>query len=323
MLDVFLTCDTEVWCPGWDSLDASFPGSFQRYVYGRAGDGRSYGLPFQLATLRDHGLTGVFFVEPLFSGRFGLEPLQEIIGLIRTGGQEVQLHLHTEWADEARVRLLEHVTEKRQHIRHFSLDEQETLIHAGAALIEAAGGGRPTAFRAGSFALNLDTLTALARCGIRIDSSYNATMMGPTSGIAKGKLLHDVTQLGDIVEYPISVFTDGFGRLRHAQIGACSFEELRQALCAALEAKHRAFVVVFHNFELMNSSKTGCDGIVTRRFERLCRFLDDNRSDFRTRGFRDADQPFDAATPPGAKVHVGALATGWRFIEQATRRLSA
>jgi hypothetical protein len=105
----------------------------------------------------------------------------------------VQLHLHTEWADEARVRLLEHVTEKRQHIRHFSLDEQETLIRAGAALIESAGGGRPTAFRAGSFALNLDTLTALARCGICIDSSYNAC--GSDERRPQGRPLHDVTQM--------------------------------------------------------------------------------------------------------------------------------
>jgi hypothetical protein len=80
LLDVFLTCDTEVWCPGWDSLEASFPESFQRYVYGRPNLATSYGLPFQLTTLRDHGLKGVFFVEPLFSGRFGSSHFRKLLG---------------------------------------------------------------------------------------------------------------------------------------------------------------------------------------------------------------------------------------------------
>lgn len=321
MLDVLLTCDTEVWCTSWDSLDRDFPEAFDRYVYGRSPGGRAFGLPFQTKILRDHGLHGVFFVEPLFAGRFGLEPLREIVSLVREGGQEVQLHLHTEWADEARERLLPHVAGKRQHLRYFSVDEQQSLIAAGAALLESAGAERSTAFRAGSFALNRDTLKALPRCGIFIDSSYSATMMGPTSGIAPENVLRDVTRIDDVIEYPVSVFVDGFGRLRHAQLGACSFEELRQALLAALEAGQRAFVVVFHNFELLNSSKSAEDRIVVRRFERLCRFLADNRESFRTVGFRDVAGP--RATGSGAELRVSKIATARRYIEQATRRLAA
>jgi len=45
-------------------------------------------------------LRGVFFVEPVFSGRFGLEPLSEIVGLLQEGRQELRLNLHTEWMDE-------------------------------------------------------------------------------------------------------------------------------------------------------------------------------------------------------------------------------
>jgi hypothetical protein len=324
LLDVFLTCDTEVWCRSWQTLDADFPECFQRYVHGRTNHG-DFGLPFQTKLLREHGLEGVFFVEPLFTGRFGLGPLEEIVGIVREGGQEVQLHLHTEWADEAREPFLRHVREKRQHLRHFPLDEQETLIRAGAALIEAAGGGKPVAFRAGSFALNRDTLKALARCGILLDSSYNATMMGATSGIADAAPLQDITAIEGVVEFPVSVFKDGFGRLRHAQIGACSFEELRQALWAAVEAKRHAFVLVFHNFELMNSGKTEGDRVVLRRFERLSRFLSDHRSTFRTRGFRDVASTAAVAegASAGIDLRVGAFATGWRYIEQAARRLAA
>lgn len=36
MLDVFLTFDVELWCDGWEDLDAKFPGAFERYIYGRS-----------------------------------------------------------------------------------------------------------------------------------------------------------------------------------------------------------------------------------------------------------------------------------------------
>ena len=100
MLDVFLTVDVEVWCDGWDNIDAKFPDAFKRYIYGPTSRG-DYGLPYQLRQLQEHGLTAVFFVEPLFATRFGSAPLAEILGLVREPGHEVQLHLHTEWVDES------------------------------------------------------------------------------------------------------------------------------------------------------------------------------------------------------------------------------
>jgi len=82
MLDVFLTFDVEVWCDGWNDLDTKFPNAFKRYIYGPTSRG-NYGLPYQLRELQEHGLTGIFFVEPLFSTRFGLNSLTEILSLIR------------------------------------------------------------------------------------------------------------------------------------------------------------------------------------------------------------------------------------------------
>src|SRR5512144_3111402 len=108
MLDVFFTVDVEVWCDGWDDIDRKFPGAFREYVYGPTASG-DCGLPLTLRVLGDHGLAGVFFIEPLFASRFGLQPLAEIVGLVRDARQEVQLHLHTEWVDEAREPLLDHV----------------------------------------------------------------------------------------------------------------------------------------------------------------------------------------------------------------------
>ena len=150
MLNVFFTIDVEVWCNGWQNIDEKFAAAFARCIHGPTRQG-CYGLPYQLKVMNDHGLTSVCFVEPLFSARFGPEPLDEIVGLVNMARHEAQLHLHTEWVDEARLALLDGVTAKRQHLRYFSLAEQTSLIWnlgtTPSGLWSAAllGSGRPTA----------------------------------------------------------------------------------------------------------------------------------------------------------------------------------
>ena len=105
MLDVFFTVDVEIWCDGWVDIDKKFDDAYRKYIIGPTSKG-DYGLPYQLEVLKDHAIPGTFFVEPLFSTRFGNQPLEEIVGLIRESGQEVQLHLHTEWVDESKEPLI-------------------------------------------------------------------------------------------------------------------------------------------------------------------------------------------------------------------------
>jgi hypothetical protein len=317
MLDVYLTVDVEVWCDGWIGIDAKFPAAFRKYIYGPTGHGE-YGLPYLTKVLNSHQLTGVFFVEPLFSCRFGLAPLVEIVHLLTSTRQEVQLHLHTEWVDEARVPLLEGVNGKRQHLRYFSLQEQAQLIRIGQHLLEEAGAQSPEAFRAGSFGLNQDTLVALRQCGIHIDSSYNATMMGMSSGISPVESLLDVTYVSGVHEVPMTVFKDGLGKMRHTQLTACSFSELEGLLWRSLETGRQSFVLLMHNFELLNASMTRRDPIVVKRFHQLCEFLDRNRDAFRVRGFKD----WQASTQPTCTSMLTAhwWHTGQRVAEQALRR---
>jgi hypothetical protein len=165
MLEVFFTVDVEVWCDGWDNLDSKFPAAFDRYMYGPQRQG---GLPTQLRMLNDHGLTSVCFVEPLFAGRFGVARLTEIVGLIQEAGHEVQLHLHTEWVDEASEPLLSvALTSKRQHLTFFSQDEQTQLIGLGAKWLQEAGAPRPIAFSRRQLRLQCRNLTGACRAGHR------------------------------------------------------------------------------------------------------------------------------------------------------------
>jgi hypothetical protein len=316
MLDVFLTVDVEVWCDGWDNLDAKFPDAFKRYVYGPTARGEC-GLPLQLRLLQEHGLTGVFFVEPLFATRFGLEPLAEILGLVRQSANEIQLHLHTEWVDESREPLLEGITGKRQFLRYFSLQEQTVLIRAGAELIESAGGGSINAFRAGNFGFNRETLKALSINRIAFDSSYNASLFGLDSGVSPEIPLVEPMECEGVYEYPMTVFQGGTRKLRHAQITACSYREMEGLLWQALESRRKAFVILFHNFELLNSSMNSPDDIVVARFRKLCSFLDRHRDCFQVRGFRNLS-PVQVLSQP-APLTSPLWKTGLRMLEQGLR----
>jgi hypothetical protein len=314
-LDVFLTIDVEVWCDGWNDIDARFPAAFRSYVYGPTSQGH-YALPHILKVLDTYGLTGVFFVEPLFAARFGIAPLCEIVGLLRDAGQELQLHLHTEWVDEAAEPLLEHVTHKRQHLHQYSLEEQSLLIEHGLALLARAGAHNVNAFRAGSFALNSDTFEALRRNHIQFDSSCNASM--PNVNGCVGSAEFDSFEINGVFEYPMTVFRQPGGALRHTQLGACSYAELEYLLWSALESGRRSFLILLHNFELLNQAKNRPDEIVVSRFQRLCSFLDQYRDSFNVRTF-DGMEP-NTCTMPMKPITSPWWHTGRRVMEQAYRK---
>lgn len=319
MLNVFLSIDVEIWCDDWRHIDAQFARAFDRYIYGPTATGR-YGLPYQVAVLNAHGLRGVFFVEPLFSARFGPAPLAEIVGLLEDGRQEVQLHLHTEWVDEARTPLLAGAAGKRQHLRQFSLAEQTRLVEVGKTMLADAGARDIHAFRAGSFAFNRDSLGALAANGIAFDSSYNASMFGPDSGVMPGVALVDAACCDGIAEYPMTVFDDGRRALRHVQLTSCSFEEIEALLWQALDAGRQSFMILSHSFELLNRGKDRADAVVVRRFRRLCAFLERHRDVFRTCGFGGlAGALAPLQRPQPAPLRSPLWRTGARMAGQAWR----
>ncbi len=318
-MKIYLTFDVEIWCGGWSDLDRRFPASFDRYVYGRSPKG-DYALPKTLEILDRHGLKGVFFVEPLFAARFGVDRLATIVNLIRAGGHDIQLHLHPEWTDEIRPLPFVGATVKRQHLSYYTLDEQVALLTMGLDLLAQVGCSAVTAFRAGSFACNHDTYHALRQVGIGIDSSLHAVL--PHSGPDlrdKIDFLHPL-EFEQIRILPMTVFRDGLGKRRPAQVGACSFAEMRDAIESAVTRQAAHFVILSHNFEMLKPGLSEPDRFVVARFEALCRYLGDNRG------------RLTAATLSGEPIKIGApidtaLAdarwpgTLWRLGEQAMRRV--
>lgn len=319
-MNVFLTFDIEIWCNGWNDLDRSFPSSFERYVYGRSSHG-DYALPETLAILNRHGLKGVFFVEPLFASRFGTQHLEIIVRLIRDAGQEVQLHLHPEWTDEAQEPLIENCATKRQHLSYYTLEEQTALIAHGKRMLEAAGSGPISAFRSGSYAANCDTFEALQRNGILMDTSLNRCYGISAPDLRKVNAFDQAFETQGVTTFPVTVMKDGFGKDRPAQVGACSFSEMRDALSSAQRAGHRDFVVVSHNFEMLKPNSPLPDWVVVKRFEQLCSFLALHSERFCVRRF-DKDlktAPINQQRLPTPEASL--LSTTRRYVEQLQRRL--
>ena len=318
-MNVYLTFDIEVWCNGWARLDENFPGSFERYVYGASREG-GYALPKTLEILQRHGLRGVFFVEPLFSARFGSEHLKTITDLILAAGQDVQLHLHPEWTDEIRPGIIDDCQRKRQHLTYYTLQEQTALIAFGKTRLEAATGLPVTAFRAGSFAANRDTFSALAHNGIFIDSSLNESFDHSQGTLPTPNRWTPQVHIDGVECYPVTVFSDGFGSPRAAQVGSCSFAELRDALLSAEASGCPNFVLVSHNFEMLRPGSTAPDYIVAGRFEKLCGFLGRHAGRFEVGSFAASQTTHRPATSGDRRPGASALATTWRHAEQLARR---
>lgn len=317
LMNVYLTVDTEIWCDGWNNIDAKFPAAFKKYIYGETNSG-NYGLPFQLKLLKEYNLKAVFFVEPLFASRFGIQPLQEIVQLIQEYGQSVELHLHTEWADESKQTIFPHIKEKREHIKYFSQAEQSDLIALGKDLLKQAGCANINAFRAGTFGANNDTLVAIENNKIAIDSSYNICMHQ-----CEIKVFDDIQQpikYAGIVEAPMSTFKDGAGQRRHVQLTACSYSELRNSMQQAQEYQWNDFVLLSHSSELLNSACDKQDKVVTKRFEKLCAFLANNTDRFKTSHFEELQVNSNGSQVKS--LSLGLLPTIQRYYEQSLRRIN-
>ena len=134
---------------------------------------------------------------------------------------------------------------------------------------------------------------------------------------------HDLTSpqvIDGVIAIPMSVFVDGFGRNRHAQIGACSADELVQGLEDAHRLGWKHFVYLSHNFEMLKVNSLEVDWFVQARFEHLCAYLSRNRDTYRTTTPAGLSCAFTGVCPPLPQT--SRAATLRRHAEQLARRVA-
>lgn len=325
VLKVFITVDTEVWPWSRDWRATALKDDLRRDIHGITPEGE-FGIPYQMDLLNAHGLKGVFFVESLAASVVGPEPLREIVSLIQERGQDVQLHLHTEWLRWMADSILP--GRNGLNIKDFTLDEQTTLLARGLENLRACGATGVDAFRAGNYGANRDTLHALARNGVVYDSSYNFCDPESHCGIKTDRMMLQPAKLEGMVEFPISFFQDRPGHHRHYQLCACSTGELENVLMQAWKRRWHSVVLVSHSFELIDrrlgtGSPPKADFVLVNRFRRFCRFLEKHRDKFQTSTFAEVDPAkLPAATAgPVEPLKSNLFLTSGRYASQARRRV--
>jgi len=322
LLNVLITIDTEVYPVSNDWKSTRLESDWRRDICGETARG-SFGVPYQLEVFARNGIKAVFFVEGLHASSpwVGISPLRDLVQTIYAHGQEVQLHLHPEWVPHLAVNPLE---DRGYLLTSYSEDEQYRLLQMATENLVKAGAKRPTAFRAGDYAANNDTLRALSRTGFQYDTSYNIPYLGTTCGIDCQRLWQPARLESGIWEVPVSCFQDRKGHYRHCQICACSTEEIKNSILQAVEARWQTYVLVSHSFEMIGNRRsarpTWPRWQVIKRFEAECEWLAGQTATVATSHFADLDLiATDTAVPiQGRTAHIL-----WRNMEQVADRITS
>ena len=329
MLDVHITVDTEVWPVvggGWpgNPLDANYVREGTVGVLCGASGSGDFGLPFQLETL----------VNMTCAPRTSLIRCSRLPwalrrwpsgGAIQGHGQAVALHLHPEWLTDPRCVGLPKF--RGPYLSHYELQDQRKLIRVGLQRLKEAGARPLPVFRAGSWGADVTTLVALRDEGIVVDSSLNAAYPNSLPSLAQRSELHGPSMQHGMVEFPVTRFDDRISRGGRplSPIGT-SWAEMRFALDACHAAGRRSLVMVLHSNEfvktemLWKGKQPTPRRLVVRRFEKLCRYLAENRDRFRCVPLpASIDCPLDGRAND-AMPRSNLIRTGLRVMGQAASR---
>ncbi|MCU0963696.1 MAG: polysaccharide deacetylase family protein [Burkholderiaceae bacterium] len=249
MLSVLITVDTESYAKG----------NPQAQIWGRAEDGQEYGIRRIMDVLERHGARGTFYVNVYESGRHGEEPLREVVRTIHERGHDVELHTHPR--DLYGIDKLTRADVPRQH----------EILAWGKAFIESETGQPVVAHRAGAFAANTDTVTALRELGIPVDASLSTAWW--ECHLAKEVPSPNRPFVVDgILELPATVYVQarlGARRfVRMVDIQASSLLEMKSVVRQAVAQNVSAVNLLVHSHSFVHDGRGD-----TRLLRRLDRFL--------------------------------------------------
>lgn len=328
-INVFLTVDVECSIGGAFADPKLKPVGGHKRIFGRF-RGREYGIPLMMDIAEGYGLPLVFFVETFQHLYFGSRYTREVVETVLPRKHDIQLHLHPNYLNFTLI---------RPQDRKFSdlcgdyhPDQQIEMIAWARKMLMDCGAPRPMAFRAGCFGADLNTLQALKQNDFLIDSSYCQAFIG-AGCLLPDHQLNDVSEEEGIFEFPITHLHE-CSRLRAAgpkplDINGVSFQEIRQVLNQARRGSGPGTVtMLLHSFSFLKPYDVQYRKVrprwnVIRRFERLCRFLAENPSDFRVRTFGELHREALEEAAKNARhewPRVPAPATWVRLAAQAMDR---
>ncbi|MBW2108095.1 MAG: hypothetical protein JRI36_05440 [Deltaproteobacteria bacterium] len=297
VVQVFITVDTEHSVGGAIEDPAKEPVGNEKRIFGRIGE-KYYGIPLILDIAERFNIPLTFFVDTVSGEYFGRGEMSAASSFLLKRGQDIQLHLHPLF-----LNLSKRARSARKYdpyLYNYDLGEQMDLVNSGKSFLESLGVSNLVAFRAGGFAANHDTLTALEKTGFLVDSSYNLMALGRVCRL-EGIKINDVFEYHkeSFWELPITNFVEtsyrGLRALKPLDINGVSFPEIRSVLMQAQKKGMQAAVVLMHSFSFVtnsayNSGKMRPRQRVIKRFYALCKFLEQNKERFEVRSFGSLDK---------------------------------
>ncbi|MEJ2199934.1 MAG: polysaccharide deacetylase [Desulfuromonadaceae bacterium] len=290
---VFITFDVECSMGGaWRSPQLK-PVPPRLGMMGEYGEKR-LGIPLICDILDRYDLKASFFLEP-FNEELGWPGETEPVArYLVDQDQDVQLHIHP---NHVHYGLIKAGKECQRTDQMADLDRswQKELIEKGAGLLESWTGTRPIAFRAGNMGASEETLAALTEAGLWIDSSYTFPYVGGQCRFQEKERYNGSKWYGPVLEVALSAYEQpkfpGLHPAKPVDLMGSSFEECRDAVRMICDAGGDA-VVILHSFSLFKVRDKQYHGgklnrVVTRRFERFCQWLDDNRRQYPPRTFAE------------------------------------
>lgn len=223
-------------------------------------DGSRCGLMEMVRLLDQKHLAGTFFLNVYEYKSYGTQALRDIAVRLQRAGQDVALHTHPQWAYDA----------TRPYMYGYNLEQQTQIVHDGVELLKAWTGLPVIAHRAGAYSADLNTIEALHRNGIQVDSSlFYKHPASRLNGLGLPNNLPSI--MGGVIEIPVSVyerqeFPAGLGAvaaqlssIRKLDVNSLMSEEEAHATLARLVQADFPYIIVFlHSFSFID--KPGVNG---------------------------------------------------------------
>jgi hypothetical protein len=293
-LHFMFTIDTEISLGGALEDHSLMPVGADRRIWGQTESGR-FGIELFMDVFEEHGLRGVFFLEPFGSRIVDPRPLEEAARLIVERGHDVELHLHPEFRIELEAARKRGATPSGL-LHDYPLDQQQAMIREAADLIERWTGERPIAFRAGSFGFDQRGADLLFEEGFLFDSSYNLWAIDHgLCGFPREPALNDVALLPNgLLEAPVTnLMARGIrGGLRNFDLASLGATEMIAVIEEMWASGARVCTSLTHSFRLLYSDNVQylgarLDPMNLHRVRALCRWLNENRDRVRVSTYRD------------------------------------
>ena len=252
---VLLTVDVE-------SFDSGNP---EKDIWGRLeGYDGEYGVPLILNILQKNNTRATFYLNVYEIAKFGEEKVKGIAGEIISHGQDLQLHTHPS------------PIYGKEGMSSFNSSEQEKILRKGKKLIYEWTGKDVISHRAGNYLGNIDTIHALKKVGICVDSSLCPVYSSPL--FLESYRANDIVDIEGVLEIPITYFTQvkfmGWESLRFLDIESSSLRELKNVLDDMAEKGSCAINIMMHSFSITRYGYP--DQRVVKKLDALLKYINEN-----------------------------------------------